>query len=354
MDGLSCIDCVILCSFCTRRLQFQIDFRDELHFSGEVTPKKLRHPPAHCTPLKNVEWLTDVREMHYAIDQMHPLRVWHYHDKKADPLFTPSDSYPWKHPYCELNYLFEGSLTEYIGAEQIERSAGEIMMVGPGTPHYAVWRSRARRIVAVHFFPMMLFAMGPGGDGARALASFTMAKSIGERVVRLPESIRKKVSRALERMIVDFESKEAGSQFSLCRHFMEILIEILRMDEESGRVSYTSAPPVDWAQFVKTLRYMHEHYSEPLYVEQLARATGLSGTRLQSLFHEVLGMSCVQYLRTYRISHAAAMLCSPNARVTDVALDVGFATPSHFNTSFRRLLGMSPTEYVRKNSQKRS
>jgi AraC family transcriptional regulator len=57
-------------------------------------------------------------------------------------------------------------------------------------------------------------------------------------------------------------------------------------------------------------------------------------------------MSCLQYLRSYRISQAAALLRLPDARVKEVGLSVGFETLSHFNISFHKFLGMSPTDYM--------
>ena len=91
---------------------------------------------------------------------------------------------------------------------------------------------------------------------------------------------------------------------------------------------------------------MHQNFAEPIYVRDLARAVGLSLSRLQSMFRTALGMSCIQYLRAYRISQAASLLCMPDARVTEVAFNVGFETLSHFNTSFHALMGMSPTRYA--------
>jgi AraC-like DNA-binding protein len=57
-------------------------------------------------------------------------------------------------------------------------------------------------------------------------------------------------------------------------------------------------------------------------------------------------MSCIQYLNEYRVSLAASMLSTSEIPITTVAFEVGFETLSHFNTTFRKVIGMSPTEYV--------
>jgi transcriptional regulator GlxA family with amidase domain len=67
---------------------------------------------------------------------------------------------------------------------------------------------------------------------------------------------------------------------------------------------------------------------------------------LNGLFRELLGMSCIQYLNEYRVSLAASMLSTSTVPVTTVAVNVGFETLSHFNTTFHRVIGMSPTEYI--------
>ena len=73
----------------------------------------------------------------------------------------------------------------------------------------------------------------------------------------------------------------------------------------------------------------------------------MSAKSVHSLFCDTFGMSCVQYLRAYRISHAASLLCLPGARVTEVAFAVGFETLGYFNRAFRHFQGMSPREYIR-------
>jgi transcriptional regulator GlxA family with amidase domain len=114
------------------------------------------------------------------------------------------------------------------------------------------------------------------------------------------------------------------------------------------------SPAFNWLKVEKALRLMHEHYVETIYVREIARAVGLSVSRLQAIFRQELGMSCVHYLRALRISHAKALPCLTEARVTEIALQVGFEMLSHFNISFRELIGMGPTEYMRSQQLKSS
>lgn len=297
---------------------------------------------------KSVDWLGQVRDVLLPIDHMRPLFVSHRIVKTGEPPPQPSAPFPEKHPCCELNYIFYGNVTQHLGAEKIERDGGSFMLIGPGIPHRAIRHSYPHRTVSIHFLPTLLFELGPEADGARALARFTSPKNIRCQVVRPPAARCKRICQSLEQMIEISEKGKAGSEFGLRAHFLEILMELLRWDDTAGSTPRVAVPGVDWAQVGKALHHIHEHYPEPVYVEEMARAAGLDANRLQSMFHEGLGTSCVQYLRAYRISRAAVMLRAQDSRVTDVALAVGFETLSHFIRSFRSFMGMSPTEYVRK------
>jgi AraC-like DNA-binding protein len=79
----------------------------------------------------------------------------------------------------------------------------------------------------------------------------------------------------------------------------------------------------------------------------MARAVGLSESRLKHVFQKALGISWVKYLQGYRIHRAAALLNEGKHNVTEAALSVGFDSLSHFNITFRSFMGKSPKYYLR-------
>jgi AraC-like DNA-binding protein len=147
-------------------------------------------------------------------------------------------------------------------------------------------------------------------------------------------------------MAVEFNAWGQGSELRLRALLIENLVDLLRWESAEGRSINLKTSEVQWLQIEKAVRYIHEHYSEPLYIADIATATGTTVAHLQEMFKNAFGMSCIQYVRSYRISHATTLLAVPGARVTEVALAVGFETLSHFNTSFRSFLGMAPRAYM--------
>jgi len=86
-------------------------------------------------------------------------------------------------------------------------------------------------------------------------------------------------------------------------------------------------------------------YSEPLTVDDLARAAGLSRAHFSREFRRAYGESPHAYLLTRRLERAAAMLRTTDRSVTEICFSVGLQSVGSFTTSFTRTFGMSPTAY---------
>lgn len=299
-------------------------------------------PPPHIAS----KWVDDVREVSRPVSTLRPLWVRHDIIDSGKPL-QPTAPYPEQHSYCELSFIFSGKNMQFVGPDQIERKPGDMLLMGPHTPHYAQFKEYPYRSVTVHFLPIILCGMGPSGEGARLLARFTSPQEAQQRAVTLPLAMQKKMKGRFQQMVTEVENPRFGTQMRLLSLLTLALVDLVRWEEDTGSGPSLSSEAVDWPKVEKALRFIHKHHSEILYIEQIAKEVGLSVTILQSQFRNAMGVSCVRYIRAYRIARAAALLGQPGARVTEISMEVGFETLSHFNTSFREITGMSPTEYIR-------
>lgn len=310
-----------------------------------MSSKKAAIPKAR--PVESVAWMKNVREVRHPLSTTRPLWVKHVQIDSGGTVPEPAMPTPEWHPHCEISYIFQGRLMQFVGGEKIEKRAGDMMLLGGGTPHYGMHLAYPLRYVTVYFTPTLLFELGPEGDGARAMARFAGARRIEDRVIRLPSSLSQNVAGRFEQMAVEFAAWALGSELRLRALLLESLVDLLRWEQSNGRGPSPNAPQLKWPAVERALRFIHERYTKTLYVSQIAHEAGTSVAHLQEMFRQALGMSCIQYLRSYRISHAAALLQDPNARVTEVALAVGFESLGHFNSSFRSFLGLSPMQYRR-------
>ena len=86
-------------------------------------------------------------------------------------------------------------------------------------------------------------------------------------------------------------------------------------------------------------------YFEPLGVDDLASAAGLSRAHFSREFRRTFGDSPHAYLLTRRLERAASLLRSTDHSVADICFSVGLRSVGSFTTSFTRSYGMSPTAY---------
>src|ERR687884_508714 len=87
-------------------------------------------------------------------------------------------------------------------------------------------------------------------------------------------------------------------------------------------------------------------YAEPLSVDDLARAAGLSRAHFSREFRRTFGESPHGYLLTRRLERAAALLRTTDRSVAEICLDVGLKSVGSFTTSFTRTFGASPTAFA--------
>src|SRR3954454_5783957 len=104
-----------------------------------------------------------------------------------------------------------------------------------------------------------------------------------------------------------------------------------------------SVPPV--RHLVKAKDLADARYREPLGVDDLARAAGLSRAHFSREFRRTFGESTHAYLLPRRLERAAALLRTTDRSVAEICFDVGLTSVGSFTTSFTRTYGRSPTAY---------
>jgi YesN/AraC family two-component response regulator len=97
----------------------------------------------------------------------------------------------------------------------------------------------------------------------------------------------------------------------------------------------------------KGLTFMRQNFAEAITLSDVAREAGLSRFHFCRLFHHETRVPFHEYLHQLRITQAKALLADRYLRVSEIAYAVGFGDLSHFDRTFRRIVGYSPTQYRR-------
>lgn len=102
----------------------------------------------------------------------------------------------------------------------------------------------------------------------------------------------------------------------------------------------------------KTLQVMEDNPMRHYSVSELAEAACLSESRFKGKFRDQVGVPPGEYLQRRRLEMAARkLLKGRRTSITDVALDLGFASSQHFSTVFKKFFGTSPAVWIREFGQ---
>lgn len=114
-----------------------------------------------------------------------------------------------------------------------------------------------------------------------------------------------------------------------------------------------SAPPIpglkkgDKSKYVlQAMDYIGEHYHDPnITVGEIAQHLGLSEGHLSHTFKKETDYTLLNYLTRYRIHKAMELLRDCRLKVYEVAEQVGYKDITYFSSTFKKLVGVTPSEY---------
>ncbi len=92
-------------------------------------------------------------------------------------------------------------------------------------------------------------------------------------------------------------------------------------------------------------QFIEEHHKEALSLGMVSRAVSMSTFYFCKMFKKGAGINFIDYVVRVRTEKAKHLLLNPNLRIGEIAYEVGFQSLTHFNRTFKKLAGQSPTEY---------
>lgn len=243
------------------------------------------------------------------------------------------------HPWTELTAVSAGSGLRFVGDHVGEVTAPELVLMSGGLPHY--WRGLdPSRGAAVQFDPA-----DPRGLGALAEAeSLRPLWADARRGLLFTGELAREAHGQLEAMA-------AAGPLARVAALLETLGWLNAHRDGATPLSdkpFALASGAPHAEAVgKAIEVLVDHHAEPITLDNVAEAAGLSRATLCRRFRRYTGKTVVEFLNGVGIDHAKRKLIESDRSVSAIALEAGFANLSHFNRRFLREVGVTPTAYRR-------
>ena len=147
-------------------------------------------------------------------------------------------------------------------------------------------------------------------------------------------------------LLCELEATEPGDTLRLCGLLNLVCDRVLKQTEKTQKSS------VRHSMFSDVISYVSENFREDITLKDVAKKLGYHEKYLSSALHSLTGMNFRAFLSSYRINFAKHLLrtdLSGELRVSDIALRCGFSSINSFNRAFSSMVGMTPTEYKKRN-----
>lgn len=258
----------------------------------------------------------------------------------ASPLLMRS---PHWHAQVEVNYIVRGWAHYVMSGYDVRFSAGDLALFWGGQPHRLDDASEdlvyaGGHLPLVHFFRLRL-PQGVQAGLMQGAALVTKATDPSDPVnfARWNDYVRSddplKISMAVDELLLRIER-----------------IRFAPYELLSGRRAGWGSQATDQHISPIVLRicdYIAGNFREDIDSVDIAVAAGVHPKYAMTVFRKCTGMTLNDYVNLIRLSYAQALLMRDDANVLQVAMDSGFGSLSAFNKLFRKIAGMSPSDFRR-------
>lgn len=135
-----------------------------------------------------------------------------------------------------------------------------------------------------------------------------------------------------------------GAEQMIKQYLCEFLISFLRNSPGKKQQTLTN---INYENTILNMlvNYMSENIANPITVEELVNVSGSNKTTINKMFKSAFNMGVIEYFVFMKVELAKKYLREENYNITQIAEMLGYSTIHYFSRQFKKVTGMSPTEY---------
>ena len=141
-----------------------------------------------------------------------------------------------------------------------------------------------------------------------------------------------------QRLYEEFQLRDQSSLVSLHGILLELLAETAR---RACKGPARAVP--DWLR--RAREYVEANFLRSLSLAEIARVARVNRVHLARQFRSYFETSVGEYIRLKRVEQACKLVSTTSESLAEIAIDCGFSDQSHFSTTFRRHMGLTPARF---------
>jgi AraC-like DNA-binding protein len=237
-------------------------------------------------------------------------------------------------PTASVSLYIRGRSRLLLDRTPLELGPGDLLVLPPGVPFSETLIAGPEMLTCTCHFHAYAF----GGVDLVRLIGFPPRIHLGRSDTLVVDLMR--------RICREFAVREPGYRTAASGWLRALLQHVIRHHGSRFAPSPAASDTSSAARLLPAFELIERRLDDPeLGIAQLARAAGLSASRLRASFVRATGDPPVRYLRRRRIAAACRLLKQDDAPIERIAASVGFSDARFFHRVFRALLGTSPARF---------
>ena len=250
---------------------------------------------------------------------------------------------PWHwHRPAQFLRVLEGSVAVDIPGSRLVLESGQGCFLNGSALHRLERLGERARILVVVFDP----ALVAGGDAGPLYAQYVQPLLQSRTLVRIPltgeapwhADALERISKTVDIVRRQDFGWELDARHQLTEAWMALVRAWGASIHRGGRI-------IREQRVRAMLSYVRQHLTEPMRLEEMSAAAGISPRECTRCFRDVLGISAVEHVTLLRVRAAARMLEEGSESLGRVGEAAGFSSSSYFGKVFRQLTGYTPRDY---------
>lgn len=251
------------------------------------------------------------------------------------------------HEDLQYTMVLSGNVTMQVNGEDYHLSEGQAIFINKNLLHETMGLSDDGKYFSINFPDKLLGYFTGSRMELDLVGPYTDNLLFPVLVLDGSEEWHGKVLDSLSEIRRQMSGLTNAYQYKVSILLVEMWYEIIT---NIGRLDKPSAAYIRKQERMQTmLSFIHENYSDDIFLKDIAASAGVSETECCRCFRDTIHESPNKYLIRYRISKASELLTGSDLSVTEVALESGFNDTSHFIDYFRKRTGKTPYDYRHRN-----
>lgn len=241
------------------------------------------------------------------------------------------------HDEIEIYYCMQGETKIIIEEKEYILTEGCLLFVSSLAMHQIIIEDETAAVFVLEFGSQLI------GQKFNEILKKTFTKCFIKPDEKI--SYRNQLLNPIQKLYYEFTKKQEGHEYAIRGYLFELYAMIIRyIPMQEQKLKNLN----NYQKIQKVFDLIQNEYFEDVTLKQAAEYIGYHPTAFCRYFKEITGTTFHDYLNSYRINIAMRLLEQKVHSVNEIAVMIGIPDSKNFTRVFKKIVGMTPTEYKNK------